>query len=186
MKPIYVAIPTRDGQVLIHTVFELFSLGKMLGRPLRFLIGEAGNIPRSRNLVMEQARTLAEPATMAWLLWIDSDILIPSGMHTHIAHAIRWAENSRRAWIANYRSGDGLNVLIRERRATNVHYYSDGELDTLPPYASVGMGGLGCAYLPMNLSYTFHADVPGEDIHFFLDPPDLRVFYAKSVLVKHR
>jgi hypothetical protein len=80
VKPIYVAIPTRDGQVLIHTVFELFFLGKMLGRPLRFLIGEAGNIPRSRNLVMEYARTLAEPATMAWLLWIDSDILIPSGM----------------------------------------------------------------------------------------------------------
>ena len=63
MNPLFIGIPTRDGQMLIHSVFELFSLGKMLGRPLRFLIGEAGNIPRSRIMVLEQARSAAAPSS---------------------------------------------------------------------------------------------------------------------------
>ncbi len=42
MNPLFIGIPTRDGQMLIHSNFELFSLGKMLDRLLRFLFGEAG------------------------------------------------------------------------------------------------------------------------------------------------
>ncbi len=49
-ESLLVGIPTRDGQIVIYDVFELFTLDKVFGRLLRFLIGEAGNIPKSRNL----------------------------------------------------------------------------------------------------------------------------------------
>lgn len=161
-------------------------LGQALRCPVHFLVGEAGNIPRSRNKVLEEARKHVGDQGTAWILWLDSDIVIPPGGHRALADAVRWSDATHMAWTANYRMATGENVVMRERTADGAHHFTNAELAALPEWAEVGMSGMGCCYLPTNAAYMFHADVLGEDIHFFLDHPDLRLHFAKHIEVKHK
>jgi hypothetical protein len=186
MEPLYVGLPTRDGSGLITTMAELWMLGSYLKRTIHFLVGEAGNIPRSRNKVLEEGKRTSGGQQRLWILWIDSDIVLPSGGHRAVGDAINWSQATQMAWITNYKMADGGNTLIRDRVSAGAHHYTDAELQSLPEYAEVGLGGFGCCYLPVELDYVFHADVIGEDVHFFLDHPELKLYYAKSVQVKHK
>lgn len=185
-EPIYVGLPTRDGQAQIASMAELWMLGTYLKRTVHFLVGEAGNIPRSRNKVLEEARKNLPGVSRAWILWLDSDIVLPGGAHRAIGEALNWSEATQMAWAVNYRAADGTNVTMRERLSQSAHHFTDEELQTLPAYAEIGMSGFGCCYLPMDLNYVFHADVLGEDVHFFLDHPELKLYYAKDINVKHK
>lgn len=186
MEPIFVGLPTRDGQAQITTLAELWLLGAYLRRTVHFLIGEAGNIPRSRNMVLEEARKNLPGEGTAWILWVDSDIVMSEGTHRALGEAINWSQATHMAWMANYKRADSVNTIMKDRRGTEPRYYTDAELVDLPDYAEVGMGGFGCTYLPMNLNYVFHADTMGEDVHFFLDHPTLRIHYAKGLNIKHK
>lgn len=183
MGDVLVGMPTRDGQALIQTLHELIALGHTLRVPVHFLVGEAGNIPRSRNLVMEQARARSFGSRTAWILWIDSDILIPRGGNVMVAEAIRWSWETKNAWAASYRMANGQSVLMRDHDGG---HYTPEELASLPAWAPIAMSGLGCAFVQMDLDYVFHADVLGEDVHFFRDHPNLDLHYARDVRVNHR
>lgn len=185
-EPIYVGLPTRDGQGQIASLAELWMLGTYLKRTIHFLVGEAGNIPRSRNRVVEEARKHLPNAETAWILWVDSDIVLPPGAHRALGEAINWSEATQMAWAANYHMADGTNVTMKDRSITEAYHYTDAELAGLSEYAPIGMSGFGCCYLPINLNYVFHADVVGEDVHFFLDHPNLKIYYAKDINVKHK
>lgn len=186
VTPLYIGLATRDGQAQITTLLELWMLGQELKRPVQLLVGEAGNIPRSRNKVMEELRKGVGDQGTAWVLWVDSDIIVPTGGHRVMAEAIRWSEATHMAWAANYRMGDGDNVLMRDRTGQGSHHFTPEELAELPAWSEIGMSGFGCCYLPMDVSYVFHADVLGEDVHFFLDHPELRLYYAKAISLKHK
>lgn len=184
-KELYVGIPTHDGRAIINSMFEIVAVGLRLERRVRVWIGEAGNIPRARNTVLDQARQYASESP-AWILWIDSDIIIPPGGHHAIAEAIQWSESSGTGWVANYKMSDGQNVLMKERRLYGSPHYSQQEIEQLPDWAEIGMSGLGLAFLPVALDYEFHADRAGEDTHYFLDYSDLQVRFAKKIKIHHR
>lgn len=184
---LFVGIPTNDGRAMISSCIELFSLSRVIGKPIQLMIGEAGNIPRARNTVMDEIRKILNKNNgTAWTLWIDSDILLPSNSHHLIANAIQWSGQTGKAWVANYKMANHKNVLIKNRDLYQPIHYTDEELATFAPYSEVGMSGFGLAYLPMDLSYTFHADRWGEDVHFFIDHPDLKIYFAKDILIHHK
>ncbi len=182
-----VGIPTHDGRAMINSCMELVALGGVMRRVTKLMLGEAGNIPRARNIVMDEVRKeLNRETGIAWVLWLDSDILLPTRSHLAIANAIQWSEQTGKAWVANYKMGNNKNVLLKQRDLYVAEHYTDEELNNLPPYAEVAMSGFGLAYLPMDLSYLFHADRWGEDVHFFNDHPNLKVHYAKDIVLNHK
>jgi hypothetical protein len=184
--PLYVAIPTHDSRTVVQTMIELASLSAHVGK-ISVLTAEGGNIPRTRNMCMEMLRRQDPiPPDPTWVLWVDSDILIPAGSAPMLAQYITEGITSNRPWLAHYRMADGRSVLMKERALYNAQHYSDEELIALPDWSPVGMGGFGLALLPMDLAYQFHADMAGEDIHFWLDHPDLIVHIVKGLRLQHR
>lgn len=180
-----VGLPTHDGRAVISSLVELTGLGRLLGGPIRILTGEGGNIPRARNYVMEQARR-ESTSKYEWILWMDSDIVLSPGGNVHIAAAIEWSKRTGKGWVAHYRMADGRSCLMRERQLMDPHHYTLQELGALPEWSEIGMAGMGLAFLRMDLSYVFRADVVGEDINFFLDHPDMTIHYAKRINLGHR
>ncbi|PSR20293.1 MAG: hypothetical protein C7B45_15610 [Sulfobacillus acidophilus] len=180
-----VGLPTHDGRAMVHSLTALSRVGSALGRPVQFLIGEAGSIPRSRNLVLDMARRRPEVDDVTWILWLDSDILIPADAVDAMVHAILWSESTDKSWVAHYRMADGTSVLMREKSAHARHYTAD-EIQQLDNFAEVGLAGLGLAYIKTDVRYIFHSDELGEDVHFFLDQPHLTIHLAKDIRVLHR
>ncbi len=162
-----VGIPTHDLRSVVPTLLELGHVGEQLHRPLHFVIGEASNIPRSRNAVLQQLRDAYPTASHVWMLWLDSDIVLFPGYTEAVVNAIQWAEAHDRVVVANYRMIDGEYVVMANKQGPPYHHYSVGELDQLPNYAEVGLAGLGFTYLQQPLEYVFHADDIGEDIHLW-------------------
>jgi len=184
---IIVGIPTHDQRSLVLSILELTALSTLLHRRVQFVIGEGSNIPRSRNAVVEQIqRTQAGRAT-AWMLWLDSDILVPPGSAPIIAEAIRWAEVTHVAIVGNYRMSTGQSVLMDRRGPDGVpHHYTDAELAALPrPFPEVGLAGLGFTYCEQPLAYRFHADIVGEDTHFWWDHPELHIHWIPRLRLGH-
>ena len=175
-----VAIPTRDGQAMIQTVLSLMQVGWQLERPTAFFISEASNIPRGRNIIVDQLRQRFPRQSTVRVLWIDADIWILPVVVKPIAEAIRWAEAHDTNIVANYLMANGESVLIRERTQDTRHY-TQNEWEQLPNYAPIGMSGFGFVYLHHPLDYTFYADRVGEDIHFWWDHPSLEVHAAKQI-----
>ena len=156
-------------------------------RIMKLLLGEAGNIPRARNIVMDEVRKeLKRDSGIAWVLWVDSDILLPAFSHKAIANAIHWSEQTGKAWVANYKMASNQNVILKQRDYYHAEHYTDEEISNLTPFAEIAMSGFGLAYLPMDLSYLFHADRWGEDVHFFMDHPDLKVHLANNIIINHK
>ncbi len=181
---LFVVIASHDMRAVVPTVVELSRAGEALGHPTRFFVSEASNIPRGRNLILQQLRRKFPELSALPVLWVDSDIIIPAGQSHAIADAIRWSEAHRAPVVANYPMADGRSVLIAERE-TGAHYTED-ELRRLPDFAEVGMAGFGFLYIEQPLSYAFHADYIGEDIHFWMDHPDVRPHLAKHIRLQHR
>ena len=123
-----------------------------------------------------------------WVLWIDSDILVLPGSGPTIAAAMRWAEETHVCVVGNYRMQTGQSVLMDRRGLEgSPHHYTDVELAALPrPYPEVGLAGLGFAYCPQPLTYRFHADTIGEDIHFWREHPELRIHLIDGLHLGHR
>ena len=136
---------------------------------MRFFVSEGSNIPRSRNIVLDQPRHAYPQKETVRVLWLDSDVVIFPGASQAISRAIRWAEEHSTCVVGNYRMAFGDNVLMRTRDQNVPVYphYTDEELDALPkPYPAVGLAGLGFAYLDQPLAYRFYADAVGEEVHF--------------------
>lgn len=181
-----VAIPTHDSRAVVHTLIQLAQLSGLMGAT-SVMTAEGGNIPRTRNMVLDMMRHNDPPLPdPCWVLWVDSDILIPPGQDAVIARYLTQAMETHRPWLAHYKMADGRSVLMKDRTLYNARHYTDEELIALPDWSEIGMGGFGLAFLPMDLSYEFHADAAGEDIHFWLDHPDLTVHVAKEIVLKHR
>ncbi len=185
--PLLVGIPTHDGRAMINSCMELVLLGNVMQSVMKLMVGEAGNIPRARNIVMDEVRKELNRGTgLAWVLWLDSDIVLTPGSHQSIAHAMRWSHQTGNAWVANYRMGNHQNVLLKQRDLYLSEHYTDEELTNLPPFAEVAMSGFGLVYLPMDLTYLFHADRWGEDVYFFMDHPNLKIYYANEIVIQHK
>ncbi len=186
-NPLMVAIPTHDSRTVVYTMIALTQLGNLVPGGIHIITAEGGNIPRTRNLCMDIIRhNDPKPADPCWVLWIDSDILVAPEMAPVIAEYINEAMVSHRPWLVNYNMADGRSTLMKDRTQYNARHYSTEELIALPDWAEVGMGGFGMAFLPMELGYQFKADISGEDIHYFLDHPDLTVHVAKKIILRHR
>ncbi|MCL6562466.1 MAG: hypothetical protein K6U87_05610 [Firmicutes bacterium] len=127
-----------------------------------------------------KSRSLRESSL--WLLWIDSDILVPPREVQVIAEALLWAEENRCAVAANYLMANGLPVVMdREGK-----HYTQEQIDRMPPYYRIGFSGFGFLYLEQPLNYLFHADDKGEDIHFWLDHPDIPLYLATRIRLAHK
>ena len=166
VDPLIVAIPSQDGRAAIFILLELHEVSRFLDRSMVLVSGEASNIPRSRNAILDQVRTRYPDRETTWVLWVDSDIVVPRGSTVAIGEALRWAEAHQVGVVANYRMATGQNVVMVHRDPALNHHMTDAEWQALPDYAEVGMSGFGFAYLPQPLHYIFHADTTGEDIHF--------------------
>ncbi|MCY0909859.1 MAG: hypothetical protein OWR62_15890 [Sulfobacillus thermotolerans] len=185
-QTLIIAMPTHDSRAVIQSLLELLQVSQDLARPVWVVTSEVSNIPRARNLVLDRIRDRVPATDHPWVLWVDSDIVIPLDSHRVIAGALRWAEEHNRAITANYLMGSGVSVLMKSRDPTKAHHYTARELDALPPYAEVGMSGFGFLYLRQPLDYTFHADRVGEDVHFWWDYPETRLFYARQIPLGHK
>lgn len=203
----YLAIPSHDGRMPIQTMVTLTQTVNLLG-PMALKTAELGNIPRARNACLEQIYVAAGgqhyatvegiPAPMLlrvqdptppppqWVLWIDSDILIRPDMAPVLAGYMQRAMEEGDGFLTHYNMADGTTVLMKDRRLYGARHYTRSELIALPDWAEVGMGGFGLAFLKMDLAYEFRATSAGEDIHFFLDHPDLTVHVAKQIILQHR
>ncbi|MCY0881712.1 MAG: hypothetical protein OWS74_06925 [Firmicutes bacterium] len=185
-KPILIGLPTKDLLAPIVTMLELSQLsGRFSGRPVTFCIGQASNIPRARNIVMDRAREKSNEDPLG-VLWIDADIVLKSGDSENLAQMIRWGEESGKAITANYRRSDGLSAHMADRTPYGARNYTE----ELKKGQNIGMAGFGCAYIPMPRNYRFRADIIGEDVYFWLDNPQLECVYAgfgvghmKSIIV---
>ena len=186
MRELVVGMPTRNGMSVTLTSLTLFTVAGMLKRPVVLTVAEAGNIPRSRNMVMQHVRAKYPERERAWILWVDSDIYVPSDCAKDIASAIEIAERTRKSWVANYRQSDGANVLIKERSLYGAEHYTDEELLALPDFSEIPMAGFGFSYVNTPLGYMFHADEAGEDVHFALDNPEVRFHFARNVKAIHK
>lgn len=196
LAPIYLGIPSHDGRVVIESLVELVQVANRVGG-LQIEPAEGGNIPRARNAVMDRVYHAAggtyairtqdpNPPAPQWVLWLDSDILIPVGTAPLLADYLNTGRATDRQWLANYHMADGQSVLMKDRTLYGARHYGLDELICLPDWAAVGMGGFGLSFLKMDLTYEFHANAAGEDIHYWLDHPDEKVYVAKQLLLKHR
>lgn len=181
-----VGIATHDQRAMIQSVMQLRRIGQLLQRPMQFFIGDGRTIPESRNRVVEAIVARYPREEAVWMLWLDSDILIPPNSASTIADAINWAESQQVCVVANYRMVTGQNVLIANREDP-FHHYTDEELVGLPkPYPRVELAGLGFTYLHQPLAYRFYSDTTGEDLHFWWDHPDLPVHWIDTLRLVHR
>lgn len=181
------AVPTRDGTGMLQTAGDLLSLGGVLGRPARLWWTAYGSIPRARNALTEAIRAELGGRLSAWVLWVDSDILLQDG-NAEVAAAIQWSWRTGKAWVAHYRMADGRSHIMATRSMSGAQApnLTQEEIDALPEWAEVGMSGFGMVFLPMPLDYLWHADRAGEDVHFWLDHPELKVHLAKRIQLLHR
>ncbi len=129
-----VAIPTHDLRAVIPSLLELGLVSEQLNRPLHFAVGEASNIPRSRNVVLQQLRDAYPQTPNPWVLWLDSDIVLFPGYTDVIVAGIQWAEAHECGIVANYRMANGESVLIANKEGPPYHHYTADELDTFPNY----------------------------------------------------
>lgn len=184
-----VAVPTHDSRAVVQTLLEIMQVGREMARPVWVVTTEASNIPKGRNLVLERIRDHINPSRASgrpWVMWIDSDIVIPPDSYGVIAKALLWAETNNRCIAANYMMGSGTPVLMKSRDPEQAYHYTMQELNELPAYAEVGMAGFGFLYLQQPVDYVFHADRVGEDVHFWWDNPDIAIHYAKDVRLGHK
>ena len=184
--PLLIGIPTRDSTMVIGTMLELIESGHGLGRPVQFVSSEASNVPRARNIVVAQIRANYAAAVHPWVLWIDSDIIIAPGGHVAIVDALRWAEEHETPIVANYLMADGQSVVMLGPDRHQVHHGTREEITELANYAEVQMTGFGFLYIRHPLSYVFHADLYGEDIHFWWDNPEIQPHLAKQITLGHQ
>lgn len=188
LTPLIVAIPTQDRRAVVQSLLELSKVSHILKRPLHFSVSEGSNIPRSRNTIVQDLQHQYPDRATQWVLWLDSDIIILSGHEAIIAEAVLWAEANQVAVTGNYRMNSGENVLLATRGPEPpAHHFTDTELDALPkPYPSVALAGFGFLYIEQPLSYRFHADTVGEDIHFWWDHPYIHVHWIPDLHLGHR
>ncbi len=146
-ETLIIAVPSHDSRAVIQSLLELMQVGQDLGRAVWVVTSEASNIPRCRNLVLDRIRERIAPSERPWVLWVDSDMVIPLNHHAMIARAIEWAESHEKALVANYLMANGRSVMMRSRDPEHAQHYSLAELEALPPYAEIGMSGLGFVYL---------------------------------------
>lgn len=167
--------------------FELTKISKHLDRPTRFSFAEFGNIPRSRNAVMNAVRDGLQEDDH-YMLWWDTDIIIPPGSAEQIADMIKWADGQPEdvAVTANYRMFNGQSVLMRSRVPGKGTHYTDEELEKMPNFSEIGMSGFGLIYLPIDSDYVWHADTHGEDIHYWWEHPNLPLYLDKRIDLLHQ
>jgi hypothetical protein len=185
-RPLFICIPTRDGRSVTLTTATVYAVALALKREPTFIIGETGNISRSRNVCMEILRRYNPGRTSAWAWWIDSDIYIPAMFASAMAETIQEAELRHRNYAVNYQQSNRQNALFKSRAYYQAEHYTDQELLDLPHGAEIGMCGLGCVYMLTPLTYIWHSGEAGEDIAFWIDNPDVKVHYARNVGAIHK
>ncbi|PSR20187.1 MAG: hypothetical protein C7B45_16125 [Sulfobacillus acidophilus] len=83
-----VGLPTHDQRAVVRSLIELTSSGNLLKRPVHFVLGGGSNIPRARNVVLEQLRMMFPAEDALWVLWLDSDIDVLPNQAAAIGEAI--------------------------------------------------------------------------------------------------
>lgn len=183
-NPLHVCLPTRDGTAQIATILAtLTTLREAVGRPVRFHLGNLGNIPRSRNRCMRGYEQDFDGDPL-WALWIDSDIYLHPDDAPAAAPYIARAEAEGVAFAAHYRQADGHSTLFRNR-GPEEEALSEEEALALEDWSRLGVSGFGLLYAPMPRGYVFHADEMGEDVHFWLEHPDMELHFAKGIKIGH-
>jgi len=181
----FIALPADTLCAPIQTMIELNRLVNRLQVPVQFLLSSASNIPRARNYILQQLRRAQPEADTCWTLWVDNDIVIPWNGHRVIATAIERAWDEGVGWTADYAMANGDSVLMRARHPAAHLHYTREELAALPDWHPIGMTGFGLLFFAQPTHYVFHADVTGEDVHFWLEHPEVDIRYARAVQVGH-
>ena len=185
--PLVVAIATHDRRAVIQSLLTIQKVADQWARAVLFVVGDGSTIPASRNRVVSTLAERFPRDTTLWVLWLDSDILVPAGDAPRLRAALAWAETTGVAVVGDYRMATGQHVLMAARPDCPFHHYSDEELAALPrPYPRVDLAGFGLTYVPQPLGYEFYADTVGEDIHFWWDHPTLAVHWIDGLTLVHR
>ena len=185
--PLLIGVPTPNGMGLMTSVLALAGLHQVLDRPVAFVQGEGGNIPRARNQVLATIRAQLGSGPVP-VLWWDTDIRVTDDQIPAVADMIRYGEAHQVCVTAHYRMNTGESHLMRGDRTpgAGTHYTAE-ELAVMPDWAPVGMAGFGLLFIPqMPVDYVFRADNVGEDVHWWWDHPDWPLVVAKSVIIHHR
>ena len=184
-REVWICTPTRDGFGVIHTAIAVSRLPGLLNVPGRVIWTEANNIPRGRDALVADLRQEVQ-RDAAWVLWVDSDILLLEEIDP-VVEAIRWSWETGQGWTAHYAMADGRSHMMRGRGLNGkvASNYTAEEVEALPDWHPIEQCGLGFAFIPMDLTYEFHAATAGEDVHFFVDT-DITLAFAKRVHLRHR
>lgn len=193
--PLWCIIPSEYGQAQITTILTINNAAHLLGRVLVTANPQAGNIPRGRNLGMDELRNILRVEGMAipdrlWVLWVDSDIRVQADQAEAIAQYILRAEAEGVGWTADYHMFAGeqgvISTMLKERSfGAGATHYTLEEIAAMEDWSPIPLAGFGLCYLPMPTDYVFRADRHGEDIHFWRDHPDLPLRLAKGVTAYH-
>lgn len=187
---LHVALPTRDGSADVVTVASLVrDVAAAVARPVRLHVGEASNIPRARNVCLrlaEAAQAGEARQGRVWVLWVDSDIRLEPSAAGPFARYLARAEAEQAAFAAHYRQADGRSTFFLRRGRMVGPALEAAVVAGLADWSALGMSGFGLLYAPIEPGYVFHADDAGEDIHFWVDHPDLSLHFAKAIAVRHR
>ncbi len=175
-----IAIPSTDGRVHIQTAITLHAVRALLGRPVQWMLPETSGISKCRNLVLDGARGLNPDLTHGWMLWLDSDMVVPGEFARTLADDIVEAEQRGLSWCANYPMANGQSVLMRP----DGEHYTAAELLALPMWAPLGWGALGLAYVDMPFGYRFHEDSRGEDAYLH-DEASIQFHFARNLKAVH-
>lgn len=190
-KPhLVLGMTTRDGFAVATTLLFAHLLAVRLGRVFSFVIQEASQIVRGRNLVVAEVRARlptyhqAGLAIPTHLLWCDADMVWEEAMLDPLAEMIRTAE-ARNLDV-------GAFYLRADRRPT---WLTGSDWDHLVPIdweavqpgtlTPLRMMGFGLAYVRIDWDYQFRADTRGEDYYYWRDHPD-RIPYGFPLKVWHK
>lgn len=185
--PLIIGVPTANGMGLMTSVLALAGLHTVLERPVAFVQGEGGNIPRARNQVLQTIQANLGPNPVD-ILWWDTDIRVADDQIPAVASMIRYGVDHQVSVSADYHMSTGETHLMKGNRTpgAGVHYSAE-ELAAMADWAPVGMAGFGLLFIPqMPVDYVFRADNVGEDVHWWWDHPDWPLVVAKSVIIHHR
>lgn len=172
-------LPSRDNKMDIGTSFALCDIARRLDKYIIRINTDKIGVSAARTAIIANLRDTLDslkvphgPTVKA--MWFDDDVRILDDPSV-IVKGIREADANGWNLLANYHNtweGDKyINTLARLNAEGSYDFFLDSEIAALEPYAELRdtIGGLGCYYGDVPLSYQFHFDKYGEDINYFRD-----------------
>lgn len=192
---VHLAFPTRNSTMDIGTVSNVISALSVIAEKKNIIVQDcvvqASNIPRARNACMENFGR-ETVASQKFIIWIDDDIVIRDG--NKFLESLVYALSLPREAIlvVGYR----MNIAPDFENTVRQYRRIRGEGPN-PPYvvsedeAVTCLGLNGCAGLGLAMGwfpddYIFHADEVGEDVYFWCENPEIKMYVDNRWMAGHR